>query len=154
MLRWVTANEIDTKVFTVEQSTDGLLFTAVANVAAKGRENNMYDLKLSTILTGNNFYRLKMVDNNGRFAYSPVVFVSNKKNTGFSVLINPVKDFIIMNTNDRSLNNTTASIINSVGIIIKTFVIKEGSQAININGLPAGVYYVKTINGSSRVLIQ
>ncbi|MBL0357204.1 MAG: T9SS type A sorting domain-containing protein [Chitinophagaceae bacterium] len=71
-----------------------------------------------------------------------------------SVLSNPVKDFIIINTNDQSLNNTPGNIINTNGAVVKSFIIKQGSQTIDVKGLPAGVYYLRTSNGSNRIVKQ
>ena len=154
-LYWKTSNEINTQYFVVERSSDGTAFTSIANVFANGRVSNQYNSTVADPITGIVFYRLKIVDNNGSFVYSPVVKIDRRKNTaGFSLLSNPVKDFIIINTTDRSLHNTLASIINMQGAVVKTFIVKEGSQVVDINNLPNGVYLMRTVNGSSRIVIQ
>jgi uncharacterized repeat protein (TIGR01451 family) len=154
-LYWNTVNEINTKHFVIEQSTDGVRFNSISNVVAKGKANNNY---AATVADANNsqfYYRLKIVDNDGTFSYSPVIKIDRRKNTsGISVLTNPVKDFIIINTNDRSLNNTQCSIINTLGAVVKNFIITQGSQTIDVNELPNGVYYLRTINGSQKILIK
>jgi uncharacterized repeat protein (TIGR01451 family) len=154
-LQWITSNEINTKIFIVEQSTDGIHFDAVASIQAKGRENNTYSLEVAATVPGNIFYRLKMIDHTGDFSYSPLIYINREKTTaGLIVVTNPVKDFIMINTSDRTLYNTYCNIINSSGTVVKTFPVKEGTQLINVQGLPAGIYYLKTKNGSSRVLFQ
>jgi len=154
-LYWKTSNEINTQYFVVERSSDGSAFTSIANVFANGRASNQYNSTVADSITGIVFYRLKIVDNNGSFVYSPVVKIDRRKNTaGFSLLSNPVKDFIIINTIDRSLHNTLASIINMQGAVVKTFIVKEESQVVDINNLPNGVYLMRTVNGSSRIVIQ
>ena len=35
-----------------------------------------------------------------------------------------------------------------------TFIVKEESQVVDINNLPNGVYLMRTVNGSSRIVIQ
>ncbi len=154
-LYWNTANEINTKQFVIEQSSDGIKFNSTRNIIAKGKTNNNYSANVADANTGIVFYRLKIVDNDGTFSFSPILKIDRRKNTaGFSVLTNPVKDFIIINTTDRSLNNTTANIINMQGAVVKNFIVKQGSQTVDINGLPKGVYYLRTVNGSSRVIVQ
>ncbi|MES2848341.1 MAG: T9SS type A sorting domain-containing protein [Bacteroidota bacterium] len=154
-LYWNTVNEINTKQFVIEKSNDGLRFYSLTNIVAKGKANNSYSTTVADANTGIVFYRLKMVDSDGSFVYSPIIKIDKRKNAaGFSVLSNPVKDFIIISTTDRSLSNTPANIINMLGAVVKTFIVKEGSQTIEVNDLPNGIYYLKTINGSSKILIQ
>ena len=95
------------------------------------------------------------MDNDGSFVYSPVIKIDSRKNTtGFTVLSNPVKEVVIIHTTDRSLHNTQASIINMQGRLVKVFALKEGNQRIDIRELPAGIYNLRTTNGTVRILIQ
>jgi len=154
-LYWNTSNELNTRHFVIERSSDGSAFTSIASVFAQGRANNNYNSSVDDPTTGIVFYRLKIVDNNGSFTYSPVIKIDRRKNTaGIAVLTNPVKDFIIINTNDRSLVNSTGSIINMQGAVVKNFILKQGSQTVDIKDLPAGVYYLRTVNGSSRIVVN
>ena len=154
-LFWNTANEINSKHFVIERGTDGLYFNALSTVPAKGRAYNNYNAVVADVNVVLAFYRLKIVDNDGSFTYSPVIKIDRRKNTsGINILSNPVKDFVIISSTDRSLNNTQASIFNMQGAVVKTFIIKEGSHVIDLKSLPAGVYYIRTMNGSSRILKQ
>lgn len=154
-LYWNTANEINTKQFVIEQSSDGSKFNPISNVMAKGKANNNYSANVAGANSSLAYYRLKIVDNDGNFSYSPILKIDRRKNVaGFSILTNPVKDVIILNTIDRSLHNTQCSIINTQGAVVKNFVIKQGSQIIDIKDLPTGIYYVRTINGSCRIIAQ
>ncbi len=154
-LYWNTANEINTKQFVIERGNDGLRFSSITSVTAKGKATNDYYASVADANAGITFYRLKIVDNDGTFSYSPIIKIDKRKNAaGFSILTNPAKDFIIINTTDRSLNNTPTSIINMQGAVVKSFFIKEGSQPIEIKGLPNGIYYLRTVNGNSKFLKQ
>ncbi|HOZ80180.1 MAG TPA: T9SS type A sorting domain-containing protein [Ferruginibacter sp.] len=154
-LYWTTANEINTRHFIIERSHDGLRFSSITNIFAKGQANNNYNAVVTDAFTGIAFYRLKIMDNDGSFVYSPLVKIDRRKNTtGFTVLSNPVKEVVIINTTDRSLHNTQASIINMQGRLVKVFALKEGNQRIDIRELPAGIYNLRTTNGTVRILIQ
>ena len=76
-LNWVTANELNTKQFEVERSGDGQNFTKIAAVNARGNSNTptSYDLVDPTPLQGVNYYRLRMVDIDGKFEYSQIVII-------------------------------------------------------------------------------
>lgn len=154
-LYWNTANEINTKQFVIEMSNDGLRFTRITNVVAKGKANNHYNTAIAASNTGIIFYRLKIVDNDGSFTYSPIIKIDKRKNAaGFSILSNPVKDVLIISISDKALNNTQANIINMQGAVVKTFIAKEGSQTIEIKDLLNGIYYLRTVNGSSKIVVQ
>ncbi len=154
-LYWNTANEINTMHFVVERGNDGLHFNSLTNIIAKGKANNNYNTTVADVNTGIVFYRLKMVDNDGRFTYSPIIKIDKRKNAaGFSILSNPVKDFLVISTTDRTLHNTQASIINMQGAVVKSFIVKEGSQTVEVKGLPGGIYYLRMVNGSSSILVQ
>ncbi|GAB3877641.1 hypothetical protein GCM10028824_38080 [Hymenobacter segetis] len=75
-LAWATASEKDSKAFEVERSTDGHVFGIIGTVAAAGSSSapRRYELldtqPLSRSVTL--YYRLKQVDVDGTFSYSPV----------------------------------------------------------------------------------
>ncbi len=76
-LNWVTANELNTKQFEVERSADGQNFTKIATVAARGNSNTptSYDMVDPSPIQGVNYYRLKMIDLDGKFEYSQIVII-------------------------------------------------------------------------------
>jgi len=76
-LNWVTANELNTKHFEVERGSDGRNFTKIATVAAKGNSSTAtsYDLVDPAPLKGVNYYRLKIIDIDGKFEYSQIVII-------------------------------------------------------------------------------
>jgi uncharacterized repeat protein (TIGR01451 family) len=152
LLYWNTASEINTRSFIIEQSTDGISFSEIATVAAKGFGGHSY----SSAVADNYsivYYRLKIIDNNGQYYYSPIVKLKTAQTKGFIVLNNPVKDIINIKTDDESLNNTAATLINSAGIVVKRFVMHTGTQTVDVNSLPAGGYYLQTQESSLKVII-
>lgn len=154
-LYWNTANEINTNNFVIEQGSDGSRFSAVTSVAAKGKASNAYHAVVTDAKQSLVFYRLKIVDNDGSFSYSPIIKIDRRKNAaGFSVLTNPVKDLIILHCTNNSLNHTQVSLINSNGIVVRSFLMQPGNQYIDVKGLPTGIYYLRTETGSSRILVQ
>jgi len=76
---WTTENEISAKQFILEHSTDGINFSAVTSVDAKGQSQNTYeygyDFK-NIISDPDNYYRIKMINVDGSFTYSQIVKLS------------------------------------------------------------------------------
>lgn len=75
LLQWSTTREMSSGYFDVEYGTDGTSWATIGTVAAKGggEQTNRYVFRHRSPLAGNNYYRLKMVDQDGRFVYGPIV---------------------------------------------------------------------------------
>ncbi len=87
---WVTASEVNASHFIIERSYDGINFTPAGRTEASGTSNNMHtynfydrnaDLQAAII-----FYRLKQVDLNDAFTYSPMVAVKSSLQKNGSVV--------------------------------------------------------------------
>ena len=90
-LKWNTASETNSKQFDIERSRDGKNFTRVSTVKAKGNSNSIehYNDIDAAPFRGTSYYRLKQLDINGRFVYSPIERV-NLYAKGIEVYPNPV----------------------------------------------------------------
>ncbi len=73
-LNWSTANEINNNHFEVQRSVNGISFTTITSIAAANNGNNVQRYQYTDILPlkGINYYRIKQVDNDGRYSYSAV----------------------------------------------------------------------------------
>jgi hypothetical protein len=75
-LDWSTAWETNNRGFEIERSTNGVYWTNIGFVAGNGNSNQLLHYTFPTSLAGINstsvYYRLKQVDFNGNFQYSPV----------------------------------------------------------------------------------
>ena len=80
LLEWETANETNNAGFSIERSTDGAVFHAIAFVEGNGTVSQAssysYTDTALPFTAGDLFYRLKQIDFDGQFAYAPVVSVS------------------------------------------------------------------------------
>jgi hypothetical protein len=78
LLNWQTTSEVNTAQFVVERSQNGMHFAPVATVKAKGNTSNVqrYQARDTSPLPGVSYYRLKIVDEDGRFEYAKTISVS------------------------------------------------------------------------------
>ncbi|WP_121352039.1 hypothetical protein [Flavisolibacter nicotianae] len=92
LVEWATAQETGVDSYTVEKSRDGILFSAVATVAATGRatQPSTYSANDPVRSSGSVYYRIKEVDVDGRFSYSKIVRVSSGVAGDVCLLQNPV----------------------------------------------------------------
>ncbi len=77
LLKWSTASEIDNDHFTVERSSDAVLFDGIGRVAAIGQSNTLqhYSFKDMAPGRGINYYRLRQTDTDGTTTFSSVISV-------------------------------------------------------------------------------
>src|SRR5690606_22677002 len=110
VLSWATASENLNKGFFIERSQDSKTFSEIGFVSTKA-QNNTSSQKLSyTFLDnepagGENFYRLKQVDLDGKTTYSEVKsLIFGESVDAITIYPNPVKDqfnIIGIQTTDR-----------------------------------------------------
>jgi endonuclease I len=91
-LNWDAANEINLKDYVIERSTNGSDFVQAGQVAAIHNKHYHFQENISKYAGQHLYYRLRMVDNNGRFKYSDVVTVQVPSNVLFAVYPNPARD--------------------------------------------------------------
>jgi hypothetical protein len=91
LLNWQTTSELNTAQFVVERSRDGVHFASVTTMKAKGNTSNVqrYQAPDTDPWTGLSYYRLKIVDEDGRFEYSKTISVSRYVTEMGSTLLYP-----------------------------------------------------------------
>jgi len=93
---WATASEQRNAGFEVQRSADGASFTTLATVAGMGTTQNahIYSYFDAAPLRTTAYYRLKQLDTDGPFAYSPVVAVqaAAASTAPLSIYPNPTTD--------------------------------------------------------------
>ena len=74
-LQWSTASEIDNEKFIIERSNDGNTFTKIGEVQGNGNSEQIiiYGFIDDSPIYQNTYYRLKQIDYDGAFEYSPII---------------------------------------------------------------------------------
>jgi uncharacterized repeat protein (TIGR01451 family) len=80
-LDWKTINESNTDHFEIEKSNDNRSFQKIGKVLAAGfaQTEQSYSFVDSFAVSGINKYRLKLVDHDNRFTYSPEILLTKKQ---------------------------------------------------------------------------
>ncbi|NNV56885.1 LamG-like jellyroll fold domain-containing protein [Limnovirga soli] len=142
-LKWTTRNEINTASFVVERSNGNNNFTAMGQVKASGHmAGAAYQLLDATPYTTGTtqYYRLKMIDNDGRWVYSNTIKINSNAQTIVSVYPNPASAVVTINSH----KNQQGIITNAAGQTMRTITLINGSQTLHIAQWPAGLYLLKT----------
>lgn len=138
-LTWTTSAEVNAKEMQLERSADGISFSRIATVAAKGiaATYNYSDVKV----TGVQYYRLKLVDKDGQNSYSQVLKLQSVvvSTVVLQVYPNPASNYIQLNTN---WNAAVVKLYNMQGNVVLQQSWKKGER-VNIARLAAGTYVVE-----------
>ena len=150
-LSWETSEEVNTKKFVVEWRTGITSFENIGTAPAKGYSYNTYSFLHTTPADGYNFYRLKMIDNDGRFTYSSIVRTGNNFTTSnIRVYPNPASSNLNITAQVDKNELTFFRILNSEGKVVatKSLLLNKGSNAFtwNITQLAAGNYFISSTN--------
>ena len=148
-LKWTTSSEYNNKGFEVEKSTDGQIFTGIHFVQGNGNSSviNNYNYTDRKILSGNNYYRLKQVDVDGKFNYSSIILL-DFKNFAWNIFGNPVTSNSWVQLQLAQTSNVTIKIITADGRVIKIINkgnISQGTYSIplSIGNISSGLYVVR-----------
>jgi hypothetical protein len=152
-LDWSTAWEINNRGFEIERSTNGVYWTNIGFVEGNGNSNQLLNYTFPTSLAGINsslvYYRLKQVDFNGKFEYSPVrtVRLNGAVAKVEGIYPNPAMNRISVNLGAVEAGNIAKVIIMDMTgkvIMASEQMIEAGNTALdmNIDNLNRGNYIV------------
>jgi hypothetical protein len=150
MLDWKTSMEENSSYFEVQHSLKGKEWQKVGTVEAEGIPST-YNFSHTNPANGTNLYRLKMVDRDGTFSYSPMRSLQFDVDLTATFAPNPVADFLKISTNTDWVNVNSVKLFNMSG----NPVYSSGAvpdKEISVRNLPDGVYIVQMSlnNGISR----
>jgi Secretion system C-terminal sorting domain len=150
LLNWKAIEAFNNKAFDLERSTDGNNFYKLITIAnnATSQDYNYKDEKAFAVTSKEKlYYRLKQMDNDGKFAYSEIkrVFNSTKTTNTVSIYPNPAKDnFNIKIISENAVSNISITVYDELGkqVLYKSTSLIEGLQTIQINSsqLSKGIY--------------
>jgi hypothetical protein len=156
LLNWTTSSELNFDYFSVERSTDGLIFSEISQIKGHGttKEEHHYSYDDQSPFVGRSYYRLTSNDFDGYKEQFPAAFVEYRGEKKFEVSPNPSKG----NSLSFQLNFSTESIgtlviLDNLGVEIDSYKIPASQGNINFtSSLKDGVYYAKfSSQGFSKV---
>jgi hypothetical protein len=142
---WRTVYELNSDKFEIQRSTDPVKgFDAVGLVTSKNkRDGESYEFKDRLVpSTKNIYYRLKMVDLDGTYAYSRIVVVNNKDTRNVILFPNPVSDYFQI-VADKKNEVSGVSIKNIEGKLIRHFDGNSITTKYDVSKLAEGSYLIE-----------
>ena len=156
LLSWATASEINNSHFDVERSIDGINFEKIGEVAGNGTTlvQQSYEFIDDNPILGENYYRLRQVDFDGRYEYTEIELVvfGAETNGVFTVAISPNPATHILNIQSNQTGIDFIQVYNSLGQLVLEEPASTQHQLhkLNVEALAGGSYYLK-VSGTNDI---
>ena len=166
LLKWETSRETNSALYEVERSQDALLFSKIGTVTAAGNSSagQFYSFTDFQPQPGLNYYRLKQVDKDGGFTYSPARVVRFGENLGAGVKYypNPTNGILNIELDEQLVKESKiVNISTATGIMVTQWKLAANGQnvlQVDLSRFAKGIYFiqVKTSNFNSvhRIVLQ
>jgi len=155
-LDWVAQLQSNFKNYEVQTSTDGLNFQSVATIpgVTQGADQKFSYQDLNA-KQGNNFYRLKMTDEDGKIAYSKIVSMNSTCNRNVVLTYpNPVHGILTVNIPGSPNGLTVARLYSSSGKLVYSGTFQNGINSVDMSKYSSGVYLLNLKNSSETQNIK
>jgi hypothetical protein len=152
LLSWKTTREINNDHFDVERSPDGLHYTRLTTIAGHGNSSTeqFYEAVDANPYEGITYYRLKQVDLDGHWVYSPLVSV--RLSTAFSYMVypNPAMDKIYITVHSAKTQAADIDLYDAAGKLVQSkhidVVPGDNKYEWTISMLSHGLYFISSKN--------
>ncbi len=143
-LHWQTQSELNASHFIVEKSRDSRDFIPVDSIPANGSSVSQknYSSIDRTLEAGYTYYRLQMVDKDGRIEYSRQIRLQYRdKAIKLTTYPNPATDRLLVSHPGAG---KSLEIYNTAGLLIRRVALNTGAtqSTLDVTGLGKGLYYI------------
>ena len=141
---WQMSNETTVEKYLVERSMDGTNFSSIGVVAATNRR--FYTLQDANPATGLSYYRLTIIDKDGKYLYSSVHAINSSNTSGIMVYPNPAKDNLTIRLPAQLQNKKVAISLSGMDgklLYSSNIVAAAPTATIDVGKLANGKYHVR-----------
>lgn len=153
LLTWTVNREVSFSHYEIERSTDGRNYSMVGRIA--GNNSGAYTLVDKTIPAGNLlYYRLRMVDIDGKIQYSKVIALRIDGSSDVVVYPNPAHGSLHVQLEKSFAGVSNISITDMTGRLVYSNPIPSGTTGkdINTNNLTKGKYILQIKNSREKII--
>lgn len=161
-LTWTTSMEKNVSHFSIQRSLSGSEYTDIGMIMTNGdsdiERNYQFSDDVKNMSKQVVYYRLKMVDLDGRFEYSPVRVIrigATSETPSVMAYPNPVTDNLRITLPAAWQDNkVTIELVSTNGQIMKRIINNRASQTetLDVRDITVGLYIVRVSNGSETAV--
>jgi len=156
LLEWRTESELHNDYFAVERAGEALQFEEIGRVDGRGTTlvPQVYYFRDKRPLAGLSYYRLKQVDEDGTWAYSPLRSVAAAQEALPARLYpNPTAGPVVLSLGRPALPGEEVRLFDFSGRAMQRFRLEAGQQwlDLDLSELPAGPYVLQAAGSHLRI---
>lgn len=156
-LRWATLMELNFDKFLIERSNNGKDFTVIGEQKGNGNSNTRIDYSYidKSPLIGKNYYRLKALDLDASFEYSPLVVTDFDGPKNISVYPNPSDgNTVFVLANFENEEEATIQVFDNLGVKVRELTTDGIENKIYFNSLKQGSYLLKYTSAKHSQVVR
>ena len=157
-LEWMTSNEFHNHHFSVQRSTDGVLYTDIGQLLSLGNstQGHFYSFLDGSPFQGVNYYRIQQTDIDGRFSYSPTISIRDGESPWYwQFFPNPATNFLTYEFSGNTSQTANIKIINGNGSLVWWLAgVEPGSGVIPVSDWPSGNYYIYVEGKEGKYVVE
>ncbi len=151
-ISWSTASEINSSHFELQRSIDGRNFVTISKITAAGNTTQVQQYGYKDYAVSQSaYYRLKVVDLDGSYEWSDIIFVTQTDKAALLAYPNPTATGMF-NIRLAKAEEVSIQVSDISGRIIPLSFIRTGSEFRPETALQPGVYIIRTGARASDVI--
>jgi len=153
MLKWSTTSELNSAAFDIEKSIDDINYKTIGSVKAKGYSTSQSDYSFKDqkqLEPVKYYYRLKMIDKNGSYTYSPVKYINLFNNADKLKVIKSGNTIFTIFPSIKNDATLLAYDISGKVVYLKKLLYGETTATIDCHLFSPGSYFVVLVSNTSK----
>lgn len=148
-LLWTVGTEINVDRYEIERSSDGVNFAKIGSTPAIS--SSSYSFTDSKPLAGVAYYRVRNVDHDGQYAYTPVLKYNNGQVSGLTKVFPTLTKGLVTFQHPSVTGKATITILTQEGKTLRTLTLSRGTIAtpVDLSTYPSGTYLLRFVAENS-----
>ena len=157
ILEWETISEINVAGFDLQRSPDGKYWTSLEFIHSQGNSADKKEYSYTDRWPewGQNYYRLKQYDRDGRFSWSGIIKLEASPKGDpmrIGVYPNPAMDGMVNIFIPGHLGmGGMVRLLNPTGQMVRESEISQSLMHFDIKGLSPGIYLINVLSGENNI---
>ncbi|WP_428656623.1 T9SS type A sorting domain-containing protein [Runella sp.] len=153
-ISWKTTLEINSDFFEIQRSTDAKLWHSLTKILAGNESQTLlsYSFTDKQPLSGTNYYRLRMVDNDGSFSYSTIRSLQFEIATELTLFPNPVVEKLQVKVDDWAEIKGIKLLANDGKTVYESG--QQPAHEIDMRNFASGTYLMQITRSDGRVNVS
>ncbi len=153
IVNWSTYSEQNSNQFEIQRSDDAINFSTIGTISASGNSSSTKQYSFTDYypIIGNDYYRIKLLSDDGNPSYSVVKQIEITRPTEMKVIVNNSQNNIKVVMPENS-SQSTLRLLDMQGRIIKTVTntMQQEFMTIETSNVLSGVYIVELISQNTH----